>query len=161
MTHEQMIERLQAECNTLVDTVRRKNNGYGNDSAGPFHNFNIIEFLTDGHITAEVGIIVRCTDKLARAYNLMAGQSDLVGEPLADTLRDLAAYSLLALIAHDAKQDVPVTESDLGMNNLHDYTGSTQGYQLGLAGSVVKDSPEPLNEKQKSAWETLCAAFRG
>ncbi|MFZ5447887.1 MAG: nucleotide modification associated domain-containing protein [Thermodesulfobacteriota bacterium] len=51
-------------------------------------------------IPAHLGILVRITDKLARACRLAQGQAALVkGEALADTLLDLANYAVLALIA--------------------------------------------------------------
>lgn len=148
MTHEQMIERLQAECDTLIATVRAKNGSYGNDSAGPFHNFNIIEFLTDGQISAEVGIIVRLTDKLARAYNLMVGQPDNVGEALTDTLRDAAAYSLLALIVHDSKHD------------LDEKTYTVTQYSESVPYVDPGGEAAPLNEKQQGAWASLVETMR-
>jgi hypothetical protein len=51
-------------------------------------------------IPAHVGILVRITDKLARACRLAQGQAAQVkGEALADTLLDLANYAVLALVA--------------------------------------------------------------
>jgi hypothetical protein len=51
-------------------------------------------------IPAHVGILVRMTDKLARACRLAQGQAPQVGdEALTDTLLDLANYAVLAILA--------------------------------------------------------------
>jgi hypothetical protein len=54
-------------------------------------------------IPAHVGILVRMTDKLARACKLAQGQAAQVqDEALADTLLDLANYAVLAILALEA-----------------------------------------------------------
>ena len=62
------------------------------------------------NIPAHVGILVRITDKLARACRLAQGQAAQVkGEALADTLLDLANYAVLALVAleRDRSKEIP------------------------------------------------------
>lgn len=60
------------------------------------------------NIPAHVGILVRITDKLARACRLAQGQEAQVkGEALADTLLDLANYAVLALVALEGGQEAP------------------------------------------------------
>lgn len=55
-------------------------------------------------IPAHVGILVRMTDKLARACTLAQGQPPQVeGEALQDTLLDLANYAVLAILALQEK----------------------------------------------------------
>lgn len=51
-------------------------------------------------IPAHVGLLVRMTDKLARACRLAQGQDPQVkDEALTDTLIDLANYAVLAVLA--------------------------------------------------------------
>jgi ERCC4-related helicase len=51
-------------------------------------------------IPAHVGLLVRMTDKLARACRLAQGQAGQVkDEPLTDTLLDLANYAVLAILS--------------------------------------------------------------
>jgi hypothetical protein len=50
-------------------------------------------------IPAHVGLLVRMTDKLARACKLAQGQAPQVeGEALEDSLLDLANYAILAVL---------------------------------------------------------------
>ena len=45
------------------------------------------------------------SDKVARIAALNAGETDRVGESLADTVRDLAGYCVLWLALHDAASE--------------------------------------------------------
>lgn len=82
----------------LVNTVSRKNADYaGTDD--PFANFMLVETVTKGRISAEDGIIVRMTDKLARLANLTTAEAQVEDESFLDTAYDAAAYAvILALI---------------------------------------------------------------
>lgn len=54
-------------------------------------------------ISAHLGLLVRMTDKLARACRLAQGHDRQVkDEALADTLLDLANYAVLAVLALEA-----------------------------------------------------------
>jgi hypothetical protein len=56
-------------------------------------------------IPAHVGLLVRMTDKLARACRLAQGKVPQVeGEALQDTLLDLANYAVLAILALAARE---------------------------------------------------------
>jgi hypothetical protein len=67
-----------------------KNSDYGS-------SYNLAPALLG--IPAHVGLLVRMTDKLARACKLAQGQAAQVqDEALADTLIDLANYSVLAIL---------------------------------------------------------------
>ncbi len=52
-----------------------------------------------------MAILVRMSDKVARIAALNAGETDRVGESLADTVRDLAGYCVLWLALHDAASE--------------------------------------------------------
>jgi hypothetical protein len=89
MTFEAILERMSA-------IHEAKNADYGS-------SYNLAPALLG--IPAHVGILVRMTDKLARACRLSQGQAPQVeGEALADTLLDLACYSVLAILAVEGKQ---------------------------------------------------------
>jgi hypothetical protein len=84
MTFETILERMAA-------VHRAKNADYGS-------SYNLAPALLS--IPAYVGILLRMTDKLARACKLAQGQKAQVqDEPLVDTLLDLANYAVLAILA--------------------------------------------------------------
>lgn len=76
-----------------VEISRRKNSDY-TDNVDPFQNFRVCEALG---IPAEVGLIVRMSDKMSRIANLSKpGRKALVvDESIHDTLADLANYSVI------------------------------------------------------------------
>lgn len=73
-----------------------KNAGYaGADNPDPWANFRLSAHFG---ITPVEGVYVRMSDKYIRTTNLRANPSnERVGESLADTLADLAAYALIAV----------------------------------------------------------------
>lgn len=87
---ERMVE-LYAR-NTAIS--KAKNSDYAGDG-DPFQNFKAVEFLSAGKITAEQAIIVRLTDKLQRATNLLFKEASVKDESLADTLSDMANYAMI------------------------------------------------------------------
>src|SRR5258708_38384843 len=70
----------------------RKNRDYANEDDA-FANFRLIETLTDGKITAEMGMVVRMSDKLQRIANLVFRDNQVLDEKIEDTLFDLGIYS--------------------------------------------------------------------
>ncbi len=69
---------------------KAKNADYG-------QSYNLVPQLLG--IPAHVGILVRMTDKLARACRLAQGRNPQVAdESLVDTLLDLAIYAVLAIM---------------------------------------------------------------
>lgn len=107
MNQETYLKIFAAECQEEVDLTTRKNADYAsNDNA--FKNFQAIEFLTDGNISLEEGIIVRITDKFQRAINLLSREAKVADEKITDTLRDISVYAriLRIYILHEKKQEV-------------------------------------------------------
>ena len=69
---------------------RAKNSDYG-------ESYNLAPQLL--RIPAHVGLLVRMTDKLARACRLAQGrEAEVKDEALVDTLMDLANYAVLAIL---------------------------------------------------------------
>lgn len=90
-TQEQFIQRLGELYKSNVAISKAKNSDYaGKDD--PFANFKACE--TFG-VTAATGIIVRMTDKLSRASNLISRQAAVKDESILDTLSDLANYAMI------------------------------------------------------------------
>jgi hypothetical protein len=110
LTPDEYIRRFEEITAELVDLTRRKNANYAHGSDA-LANLNLIERVTNGKITREMGILVRITDKVSRIGTLLCGAEDQVGESLADSLRDLAAYSIIELIS------IEETESPKGEPN--------------------------------------------
>lgn len=89
MTFDTILERMAA-------IHKAKNADYGS-------SYNLAPALLG--IPAHVGLLVRMTDKLARACRLAQGQAPQVeGEALQDTLLDLANYAVLAILALEEKR---------------------------------------------------------
>jgi len=78
-------------CHDMMETHRAKNTDYGS-------SWNTSKQFLD--IPASQGIMVRMLDKIQRCCNLMKrkGQAEVKDEKLEDTLKDLAVYSLLAIL---------------------------------------------------------------
>lgn len=83
---------------------RRKNAGYaGKDNPDPWANFRLAENFG---VSAFQGCMVRLSDKFIRVGNLTKDSSnDMVGESIIDTLRDLAAYSYIAICLYEEQQE--------------------------------------------------------
>jgi len=82
---------------TIEDLHERKNQNYATTS-DPLSNFK--ECAGFG-IQPFMGTLVRMSDKWARIKQLANGQPDLVGESIADTLQDLAVYSIIAMVLYE------------------------------------------------------------
>jgi len=95
----------------LLDKMRdiheRKNAGYaGKDAKDPWKNFRMSEMLG---VSPFKGCLVRMSDKFIRVANLSKDESnDQVGEPIVDTLIDLANYALIAICLYE--EDPVITD---------------------------------------------------
>lgn len=78
----------------MEDLHNRKNANYATDE-NPLSNFEECEGF---NVPAEVGTMVRMSDKWSRLKQLMKGKKDEVGESIKDTLMDLAVYCLIEII---------------------------------------------------------------
>lgn len=92
-TQKDFINRLNELYTGNVQISMKKNADYANEN-DPFQNFRICEALG---IPAEVGLIVRMSDKLMRAANLITPgrEAKVTDETILDTLSDLANYSMI------------------------------------------------------------------
>lgn len=75
-----------------LSLTQRKNSDYA-DKDDAFLNFRLIETLTAGRITVEQGLLVRLSDKLQRAANLIDREAQVKDEKIQDTLEDLSVYA--------------------------------------------------------------------
>ena len=83
-----------------IDLHIRKNAGYaGVDNTDPLANFRACERFG---VNAFMGCLVRMSDKWERIVNLVKNSdNEQVGETIVDTLRDLAAYSYIAICLYE------------------------------------------------------------
>lgn len=83
----------------LLDEMKelhvKKNAGYVGDDPDAWANFRMsIAF----NVSPFIGSLVRMSDKYIRVANLVKNpKNEQVGESIKDTLKDLAAYALIAL----------------------------------------------------------------
>ena len=105
---EELIKRLEALFASMLATAKRKNADYAGqgENRDGFANLRMIELLTHGKITTEMGFIVRMSDKFSRIISLVLSGKDpqVIEESLADTLVDLSNYSALMAIYRGAGQ---------------------------------------------------------
>ena len=73
-------------CKKLQDILIAKNRNYGDSFKRYYEKRGV------------VSLEMRLEDKMNRLSNLIDGDKDLVGEPLVDTLLDIAGYSILGYI---------------------------------------------------------------
>lgn len=95
LTHERDEDRLTIIADAK-DLHIAKNAGYaGADNPDPWANFRLSEHFG---IAPVQGVYVRMSDKWIRIQNLQRDPTnDRVGEPLIDSISDLAAYALIAI----------------------------------------------------------------
>lgn len=103
MNQKIFLEKLEQEYLANVAISCNKNADYASASDA-FANFRMIEFMSQGKITAEQGIVTRMTDKLIRTVNLLTQEAKVSDEKIGDTLRDLANYSMILKIYIDHKK---------------------------------------------------------
>lgn len=94
MNQTQFLKRLEELHLEAVAISKAKNADYANDN-DPFQNFRACEML---NIDSNVGIMVRMTDKLMRASNLLSREAQVKDESIMDTLKDLSNYALILAI---------------------------------------------------------------
>jgi len=93
-TQKDFLNRLEKLYKENVEISRRKNADYATDT-DPFRNFRVCESIG---IPAEVGILVRMTDKISRIRNLLGKKAQVKDETIFDTLSDLANYAMILRI---------------------------------------------------------------
>ena len=111
MTGKEMVALFRESAEQLVKTIEAKNHDYA--GGGAFDNFDFVEELTHGEITAEMGIMVRLCDKFTRTYNLLHGPAAVKDESFSDTCRDAAAYFLLLALRHEHRVRSNVTRGSV------------------------------------------------
>lgn len=101
MTQEQFFAAMQRSFEENLEISRKKNADYA-DNDDAFKNFRACELAG---ISVEQGIIVRMSDKLVRAGNLLTREAKVTDESILDTLSDLANYAtiLKVYIKNDKK----------------------------------------------------------
>lgn len=120
MTQQQYLEQFDNLLSQMHLITKAKNSDYAS-SEDAFKNFNLCESL--GIAPTSSGILVRMTDKLQRAANLLNREALVTDEKITDTLIDLAVYSLILIIYiqnnessgirnHPVRTDLPVQTPD-------------------------------------------------
>lgn len=87
------VEKFRQIATEIGDLYEKKNNAYGDSFSDTFNKLGLISAVT------------RISDKYNRLCNLATNPDiDNLGESIDDTLRDLAAYSIMTLIELDKKR---------------------------------------------------------
>ena len=85
------IDQFVSICETLRTIYITKNADYGNSFDDTVREFGI------------VAAVVRMSDKMERLKTLSKTNARVKGEAISDTLRDLANYAIMTLMAMEAK----------------------------------------------------------
>lgn len=105
-TKEELFAGFKVITERMFATMERKNADYAGEGEWSA-NFGLIEVLTKGEITREMGTIVRMSDKLSRVVRLLGNANQegrVLDEKIEDTLLDLANYSILMILMLKEKQ---------------------------------------------------------
>lgn len=94
MTRDEFMTELVNVYDECVSISKRKNQDYAQDE-DPFQNFRMSEFMG---VSIPRGILVRVTDKLVRAANLLDKDPIVANESLDDTIKDALNYLAFILI---------------------------------------------------------------
>lgn len=87
------VEKFRQIATEIGDLYEKKNKAYGDSFSDTFNKLGLISAVT------------RISDKYNRLCNLATNPNiDNLGESIDDTLRDLAAYSIMTLIELDNKR---------------------------------------------------------
>lgn len=109
MTREEMLDWIQDEFDAAMEILRAKNTDYAGGGDDAFSNFRACASL--GLCTAEQGVLVRLSDKLARLASLTqpGAKAAVADETFLDTCRDLANYAMIlgALHGDSSESDAP------------------------------------------------------
>lgn len=93
MTRQQLFELHTNICMEALELMKKKNNDYAN-GVDPFLNFRRAEYL--GFSTAELGVLIRMTDKMSRISTyLNKGELSLQNESVQDAIVDIINYSVI------------------------------------------------------------------
>jgi hypothetical protein len=119
MTTEELLKVHEVTCGKARQIMRVKNSDYSGGSGDPFSNFRISEMF---NVPAEIGILMRCTDKFKRIESFVrAGTLQVKNEPVDDAIEDVINYMVLLKGVIEMRRkvgsekklaDVPVVECD-------------------------------------------------
>lgn len=90
-------------CSAGLELMKKKNADYS--KADPLGNFFVSEALQA--CTAEVGILVRMTDKLSRLVSILSkGECQVKDESIDDTIIDVVNYAVLLRAVIHKKRNI-------------------------------------------------------
>ena len=84
-------ERIETTCDEIKTTLVAKNQNYGSSA---FKQPSLAP-----SVSVYDALMTRLSDKFSRLSALNGGEPDKVGESVLDTIKDIAGYSVLAIIA--------------------------------------------------------------
>lgn len=93
MTRDDLINLHNDTCADACSIMKAKNHDYTSGSNDPFANFKLSEVLG---IPAELGLLIRCLDKIKRINSfILKGELAVKDEPVDDAIRDIINYMVL------------------------------------------------------------------
>lgn len=100
MNSKDFLKKIEENFKNNLEIIKLKNSDYSIESDA-FLNFRTCETF---NIPAEIGILVRMTDKLTRISNLLNKKESVKDETIADTLSDLSNYAIILKVYIENKK---------------------------------------------------------
>ena len=108
LTPQQYLDRFQEITKQMYEITKAKNSDYSGTELA-FRNFEMVELLWI--CPTPEWILVRMTDKITRISNLLKAEAKVKDEKVADTLLDLANYSIiLAIYLQTSENNITITK---------------------------------------------------
>ena len=87
-TRDSLLKLHKELCEAAFELMKRKNADYADDDS-PFGNLDLIEALSRGAHSTELGIVIRLGDKLSRLMTATRRDLQVKDESIRDTILDI------------------------------------------------------------------------
>lgn len=134
---------IQASAETLAETLLSKNSDYA--PTGEFSNFEkAAEVASIGVLQV---MVAQAAIKMTRIESLMGTQDNprVVGEPLKDSLLDLAGYAVIAHAYLESVELSPIDQYQEASTALREAMENPEGYRKAAFGRMVEISEDIRN----------------
>ena len=137
-TRDDLLALIRELADKAIPKVAQRNAAYAG-SGDVFGNLNLVETLSNGRLSTELGITLRMGDKVSRLYSLCSDPTiDAADESLEDTLIDLLGYSALLLLRHRTRTSPPTRK----LQQLTDDVTECLRQEVGKPARFILDDPE-------------------
>lgn len=113
VSQEEYLSMFKSITEEMYELTKRKNSDYTGSSEDAFRNFTMVENLTLGTVSTEMGFFSRLTDKMMRfASFIRKGTLQVADEKIEDTLLDMAVYCILFVCYRRSQQKAKLLDEN-------------------------------------------------